>query len=133
MSHKYQGPMRKEYNIQIEKRASLVTQLVKNPPAMQETPVRSLGQEDLLEKGSATHSNFMGFADGSDVKVSACNSGDLGATPGLGRSPGEGNSYPLQYSWLENPMDSGDQQVAVHGVAKNWTRLSDFHFHLKKN
>ena len=43
--------------------------------------------------------------------------------PGLGRSPGEGNSYQLQYSGLENPMD-----CTVHGVAKSWTRLSDFHF-----
>ena len=63
--------------------ASLVAQLVKNPPAMQETWVRSLGWED---------------------------------------SPGEGKGYPLQYSGLENSMD-----CIVHGVAKSWTQLSDFH------
>ena len=66
-------------------RASLVAQLVKNPPAMQETWVRSLGWED---------------------------------------PPGEGKGSPLQYSGLENSMD-----CIVHGVAKSWTRLSDFHFH----
>ena len=51
----------------------------------------------------------------------ACNAGDLGSIPGLGRSPGEGNGYPLQYSGLENPMD-----CIVHGVAKSQTLLSDF-------
>ena len=47
----------------------------------------------------------MGFPSGSDSKASVCNAGDLGSTPGLGRSPGEGNGSPLQYSCLENPMD----------------------------
>ena len=47
------------------------------------------------------------FPDGSDGKASACNAGDLGSIPGLGRSPGEGNGNPLQYSCLENPMDGG--------------------------
>ena len=54
---------------------------------------------------------------------SACNAGDLGSIPGLGRSPGEGKGYPLQYSGLENSMDS-----RVHGIAKSQTQLSDFHF-----
>ena len=67
----------------------------------------------------------MGFPDISARKESACNVGDLGSIPGLGRSPGEGKGYPLQYSGLENSMD-----CIVHGVAKSWTRLSDFHFHL---
>ena len=48
------------------------------------------------------------FPGGSDSKASAYNAGDPGSTPGLGRSPGEGNGNPLQYSCLENPMDSGD-------------------------
>ena len=56
-------------------------------------------------------------------KESACRVGDLGSIPGLGRSPGEGKGYPLQYSGLENAMD-----CIVHGVAKSWTWLSDFHF-----
>ena len=56
-------------------------------------------------------------------KESTCNSGDMGLTLGLGRSPGEGKGYPLQYSGLENSMD-----CIVHGVAKSQTPLSDFHF-----
>ena len=68
----------------------------------------------------------MGFPGGSEVKASACNAGDLGLIPGLGRSPGERNGYPLQYSCLENPLDGGAWWATVHGVAKNRTRLSDF-------
>ena len=71
---------------------SLLAQLVKNPPAMQET------------------------------RPSA---GNLGSTPGLGRSPGEGNGNPLQCSCLENPVDRGAWRATVHGVAKSWTRLRD--------
>ena len=63
---------------------------------------------------------------GSEVKASASNAGDLGSSPGSGRSPGEGNDNPLQYSCLENPMDGEAQQGTVHGVAKSRTRLSDF-------
>ena len=59
----------------------------------------------------------------SEVKASASNVGDLGSIPGLGRSPGEGNGNPLQYSCLENPMDKGAWQSAVRGVTKTWTRL----------
>ena len=65
---------------------------------------------------------LMGFPCGSADKESTHNAGDLGLIPGLGRSPGEGNGYLLQYSGLENSMDS-----IVHGVAKSWTRLSDSH------
>ena len=65
-----------------------------------------------------------GFPCGSAGKESACNVGDLGSIPALGRSPGEGKGYPLQYSGLENSMD-----CIVHGVTKSQTRLSDFHFH----
>ena len=68
----------------------------------------------------------MGFPGDSDGKESACNIGDLGSVPGSGRSPGEGNGTPLQYSCLENPMDGGAWWAAVHGVAKTQTRLSDF-------
>ena len=67
--------------------------------------------------------SFLGFFGGSAGKESACNVGDLGLIPGLGRSPGEGNGYPLQYSGLENSMD-----CIVHGVTKSRTRLSDFYF-----
>ena len=100
--------------------ASLIAQLVKNPPAMQETPVRFLGREDL-KKGWAPV--FLGFPCASAGKESCCNAGDLGSVPVLGRSPGEGKGYPLQYFGLENSMD-----YVVHGVTKSQTQLSDFHF-----
>ena len=61
---------------------------------------------------------------GSAGEKSAYNAGDLGSISGLGKSPGEGNGYPLQYSGLENSMD-----YLVHGVAKSWTQLSNFHSH----
>ena len=67
----------------------------------------------------------MSFPDGSDGKASACNTGDLGSIPGLGRSPGEGNGNPLQYSCLENPMDGGAWRATVHGVTKIQTQLSN--------
>ena len=83
--------------------ASLIAQLVKNPPAMQETLVRFLSQADPLEKGKAIH--FWAYLVTAGEE-SACNAGDLGLIPGLGRSPGEGKGYPLQYSGLESSMDS---------------------------
>ena len=99
---------------------SLVVQTVKRLPTMRETRVQSLGWEDLLEKGMATHSSILaspapkkglkeilGFPGGSDGKASACSTGDPGSIPGLERSPGEGNGNPLQYSCLENPTDGG--------------------------
>ena len=64
----------------------------------------------------------LGFPGGSAGKESTCNAGDLGSIPGLGRAPGEGKGYPLQYSGLENSVD-----CIVHGVEKSQTRLSDFH------
>ena len=65
-----------------------------------------------------------GFPGGSDGKESTCNVRDLYSIPGLGRFPGEGKSYPVQYSGLENSMDS-----IAHGITKSRTRLSYFHFH----
>ena len=63
----------------------------------------------------------MGFPGGSDGKASTCNAGDQGLLPGSGRSPGEGNGYPFQYSSLENSMDGGARQATVHGVKKSQT------------
>ena len=63
----------------------------------------------------------IGFPGGSEVKVSASNVGDLGSIPGLGRSPGERNGNPLQYSRLGNPTDRGAWQAKVHGVTKSQT------------
>ena len=59
------------------------------------------------------------------VKNLGSNAGDLGSIPGLGRSPGEGNSHPLQYSCLGNPIDRGAWPAIVLGVAKSWTQLRD--------
>ena len=67
---------------------------------------------------------FPGVSDGKKKK-SASNAGDPGLIPGLGRFPGEGNGYPLQYSCLENSMDRGAWWSTVHGVAKSRTQLSD--------
>ena len=100
--------------------ASLIAQLVKNPPAKQETPVQFLGWENPLEKGYATHSSILGLPPcGSAVKESACNAGNLGSIPELGRSPGEGKGYPLEYSGLENSMDYTVH--TVHGVTESDT------------
>ena len=65
----------------------------------------------------------MGFLGGLEVKASDCNAGDLGSIPGSGRSLGEGNGNPLQYSSLENPMDREAWQATVHRVTKTRTRL----------
>ena len=68
---------------------------------------------------------YMGFPGSSNSKESACNAGDSGSISGLGRSPGEGNGYPFQYSCLENSMDRGDWWATFCGVAKGLTPLSD--------
>ena len=78
-------------------------------------------QKEAQERGDkciimANLQCLMGFPDSSVAKESACNVGDLGLIPGLGRSRGEGKGYPLQYSGLENSKD-----CIVHGVAKSWT------------
>ena len=67
------------------------------------------------------------FHGGSTGKESALTSGDLGSIPGLGRSPGEGNGNPLQYSCLDNSMDRGAWRATVYGVKKSQTQLSNFH------
>ena len=83
----------------------------------------------LMEKVKSSKGKFqasqvaLGFPGSSAGKESTCNAGDLNSIPGLGRSPGEGNSYPFQYSGLQNSMDR-----IVHGVTQSWTRLSDLHF-----
>ena len=90
--------------------------MVKKLPVMQETRIRFLGREDLLEKGQATTPVFWGFPCGSVDKEYTCNVGDLGLIAELEISPGEKKGYPLKYSVLENSMD-----CIVYGVAKSWT------------
>ena len=99
--------------------ASQVAQLAKNPPARKETLV---GKIPWRREWLPTPV-FLGFPCGSAGKESTCNARYLGSIPELGRSPGEGEGYPLQYSGLENSMD-----YTVHRVAKSQTRLGDFHF-----
>ena len=80
----------------------------------------------MAETLSGVYTNLpIDFPGGSDSKASAYNVGDLGSVPGSGRSPGEGNGDPLQYSCLENFMDRVAWQVTVHGIAKSWTSLSN--------
>ena len=105
----------------VEKWASLVAQMVKNPPAMQK--FESWVGKFPLRRDRLPTTVFLGFSCGSVGKESTCNAGDLGSIHRLGRSPGEPNGYPLQYSGLENSMD-----YIVHGVTKSWTRLRDLHF-----
>ena len=100
----------------IEIWASLVAQLVKNLPVIQETLVQFLGWEDPLEKGWATHFSILGLPWWLRWQRICLHVGDLGSIPGLGRSPGEGKCYPLNYSGLENSMC-----CVVHGVTKSCT------------
>ena len=74
---------------------------------------------------------FLGFFGGSNGKESACNAGDPGLIHGLGRSSGEGNGNPFQYSCLGNAMDRGAWWATVCGVAKSLTGLSNEHFHFQ--
>ena len=74
----------------------------------------------------ASPSAYWGFPGSSDGKASAYNAGDLGSIPGAGRSPGEGNGNPVQYSSLENSMDQGAWWASAHGFAKSRTWLSGF-------
>ena len=68
---------------------------------------------------------YLGFPGATDSKESACDAGDPGLIPGLGRSTGERNVNPLQYSCLENPLDRGDWRATVHGVTKSLIQLRD--------
>ena len=93
----------------------LVAQLVKNPPAVQEYPgSNSLVRKILWRRDRLPTPVFLGSPGGSAGKESTCNEADLGSVAGLGRSPGEGNSYPFQYSGLENSwtiQSMGSQRV----------------------
>ena len=78
-------------------------------------------ENDYLEIKLSVIGLHAGFSGGSVGKNPPANAGDMGPIPGLGRSPGEGNGNPLQYSCLGNPMDRRTWQAIVHGVPKSWT------------
>ena len=94
-----------------------IWEVVPSGNAPTETSPFPLGQMDIV--------STTGLPCSSDGKESAYDEGDLGSIPGSGRSSGEGNGNPLQYSSLENPKDRGLWQATVHGVPKSWTRMSD--------
>ena len=101
---------------------------------MQEIPVWFLGCEDPLEKERLLIPVFLGFPGDSNSKKSACNVGDPGLIPKLGRSPGGGHGNPLQYSCLEKPMDRGAWWATVHRVTESLTWLSSWaHMHTEDN
>ena len=89
-------------------------------------PPRLSSQCHLFQEASISCcSGMLGFSGGSVVKNLRANAGDVGSIPESGRSPGEGNCNPLQYSCLGYPMDRGAWQAIIHRVAKSWTQLSD--------
>ena len=104
-------------------RASLAAQLVKNPPAMQETLAPFLGWEDPLEKGKATHSSIL---ENSMVSPWGHKESDRAEQLSTFTFWSLGNGNPLQYPCLENPMDGRAWWATVHGVEKSRTRLSGF-------
>ena len=108
--------------------ASLAAQLVKNPPACRRPRFHSWVGKIPRRRDRLPTPVFLGFACGSAGKESTCNAGDQGSIPGLGRSPREAKSYPLQYSSLENSIDC----IAL-GVTKSPTRLNHFHFYFIHN
>ena len=99
---------------------------MKNPPAMQETLVQFLGQEDPLKRDRLPTPVF-GFSGGSAGEEYACNVGDLGSMPGLGRCPGGGHGNPFQCSCLGNPMNRGAWWATIRGITIrcNYTQYRD--------
>ena len=80
----------------------------------------SLVQRQAGEENKSLGKKYTGLPWSLSGKESTCDAGDLGSIPGLGRSPGEGNGYPLQYSCLDNPIDRGAWWATIHGVMKSW-------------
>jgi len=108
-------------------RASLVAQLVKNLPVMQETLDDSWVGKNPWRRDRLPTPVFLGFPGSWDSKEFTSNVGDLASIPVWEKSPGEGNGYPLQYSCLENSVENGACWATIHWDAKSWTQLSDFY------
>ena len=104
--------------------AYLIAQMVKNRLQCRRPRLNSWVENIRWRRDRLPTSVFLGFSCGSAGKEYACNAGDLGLIPGLGRSSGKGKGFPLQCSDLENSID-----CIVHGVAKSGTWLSGSHFH----
>ena len=112
---------RREKRKTLHKFGGLMRSWTGSPRCHASLPMGCLAQHTVGEQELPDDGHLPG---GSADKEPACTAGDLGSVPRSGRSPGEGNSYPLQYSGLENSRD-----YTVRGVAKNRTRWSNFHFH----
>ena len=91
---------------------------------------QGLGQMNLPRISQGSKMLFLSFLVAQTINKSACDAGDLGLIPGLGRSLGEGNGYPLQYACLGNLVDRGPWLATVHGVTKSWTQLSNYHLNI---
>ena len=118
-------------SIYTQRGASVVAQRLKCLPAMRETWVRSMGQEVPLEKEMATHSSILAWRIPRTEEPGRLQFMGLQSQTRLSNFTfihREGNGNPLQYSCLENTMDGGAWWATVHGVAKSWTRLSNFTF-----
>ena len=101
----------------------MIVKMIQNLENKMASQINSLETriEKMQERFNKDLEEIKGFPGGSEVKASACNVGDLGSIPGLGRSPGEGNCNPLQYSCLENPREGGTWWAAIYGVATEAT------------
>ena len=122
-------PKRRKKKKKTIHKITTIAQLVKNPPAMQErSRFHSWVRKIPWRRDRLPTPVFLGFPGGWVGKESACNAGDLGLIPGLGRSPRVGNGNPLQYSCLGNFMGGRAWQAIVHGVTKSQT-LTHTHTH----
>ena len=99
----------------------MIPGLERSPGEGKGYPLQYSGLENSMDCMVHGATKSCGLPGGSEVKASACNEGHLGSIPGSGRSPGEGNGNPRQYSCLDNPMDGGAWWATVHGVAKSRT------------
>ena len=106
----------------------MIPGLGRSPGEEKGYPLQDSGLENSMD---CTAHGVQSLPDGSVGKESACNAGDIGLIPGLGRSLGGGHGNPFQYSCLENPMDRGAWRATVHAVTKSQTRLKRLSMHTR--